>query len=91
MFDSLVLRGGEGAIVWSYHTAAVCKTWAVTKGNGGTWALSATVTRADPWKLRQTGLRFTAPRKGGFLTFPVLAVALVDASHVSATLGLPEG
>lgn len=89
MFHNLVLRGGEATIVWVYHTAAVCKSWTITQ-HGRVWNLSATVTRADPFKLRQAPLVFTAPRKGGRWCWPVVSCGFVDPTHLTATLGPPE-
>lgn len=90
MFDELTLRGAEGAIAWGYHTAAVVTAWTITKaGRSGAWALSATIARADPFKLRQPDLKFTAPRAGGFFCWPVLSVT-VEATRLAATLGPPE-
>lgn len=90
MFHDLTLRGGDGAIVWGYHTAAALRSWTLSKGAGGTWALSAVIVRADRYKLQQSPLQFTAPRKGGYFCFPVVAVAQSDARTLSATLGPPE-
>jgi hypothetical protein len=93
MFDQVTLTGGEATVVWGYHTAAVCRSWTVTKaGRVGAWALSAVVSRVDAFKLTRGGseLKFTAPRQGGYFCWPVLTITLVDASHVSATLGPPE-
>ena len=91
MFDEVTLRGVEGSIAWGYHTAAVVTAWTITKaGRGGAWALSAVVARADPFKLRQADLKFTAPRKGGYFCWPVLSVTFVEASRLAATLGPPE-
>ncbi len=90
MFDALTLHGGEATIAFVYHTAAVCKSWTIRQ-SGRAWILSAVITRADPFKLRQAPLRFVVPRKGGFLYWPVVSCALTDAAHLSATLGPPEG
>ena len=92
MFDEVTLTGAEATIVWGYRTAAVCAAWTVTKtGRAGGWLLSAVVTRADPFQLRQQvpPLKFTAPRKGGFFCWPVLTVTL-DGARLAATLGPPE-
>ena len=85
----VTLRGLEATIVWGYHTAAVCRSWTITRTPQGRWTLSAIVHRADPFQLRQAPLKFTAPRKGGFFCWPVLGVTLA-ASSLAATLGPPE-
>jgi hypothetical protein len=90
MFDELTLRGLEATIVWGYRTAAVCKSWEIIRTPGGAWALTATIARADPFQLRQAGLKFTAPRVGGFFCWPVLSLT-VGTSSILATLGAPEG
>lgn len=84
----VTLRGGEATVVHVYQTAAVCKSWTVSRSEHGHWTLSADVTRADPFRLRQSELLFRAPRKGGFFCWPVITAALVDR-HLSATLGPP--
>ena len=92
MFTGLVtLRGGEGVIVWGYHTAAVCRHWTITKSPEGAWQLQAQVQRADPFQLRQRRppLLFRAPRKGGHFCWPVLGVSCTG-STLAAALGPPE-
>lgn len=83
------MHGGEAAITWGWHTAAVCNKWSVHKSEAGAWSLVATMTRADPFKLKQRPLLFTAPRKGGRWCWPIRAVT-VGVSEVRATLGPPE-
>jgi hypothetical protein len=89
MLDQVTLHGVEATVVWGYHTAAVCKAWTVQKHESGAWTLEATLTRADAFQLRQRDLKFTAPRKGGFFCWPIVAVTLA-ASTLAATLGPPE-
>jgi hypothetical protein len=96
MFEGAVtLRGGEGAIVCGYRTAAVVKSWTVYRtaakdGAAVVWTLRAIVARADPFTLRHQGpLKFTAPRIGGYFTWPILGVTL-EASSLAAQLGPPE-
>lgn len=83
----LTLRGLEGYVAWSYHTAALCSSWTVQRQKGF-WTLRAQVTRADPFKLRQQPLEFRTPRRGGFLCWPVHTVSLSDR-QLAATLGPP--
>jgi hypothetical protein len=90
MFESLTLRGGEGAIVWGYFTAASLTSWTIQQ-TPGAWILSAVVKSADTFKLQQRSVRFTAPRKGGDLCFPVVSCQMTDATHLTATLGQPGG
>ena len=92
MIDAVTLTGLEATVVWGYHTAAVCTRWTVIrapKDAGGAWTLSATLARADAFQLRQSQLKFTAPRKGGYFCWPILSVTLT-ASNLAAVLGPPE-
>ncbi|HMJ87576.1 MAG TPA: hypothetical protein VK504_30570 [Vicinamibacterales bacterium] len=85
--QDLTLHGGEGYIAWSYHTAAVCRSWTVQRAYG-CWTLRAEVTRADPFQLRQQPLEFRMPRTGGFVCWPVMTASLIH-THLAATLGPP--
>jgi hypothetical protein len=90
MFTGTVsLSGVEATIVWGYRTAAVCKSWTAYRTEHGAWTLRAQLTRADPFSLRQAGLKFTAPRIGGFFCWPILGVT-IDRLSLAATLGPPE-
>ena len=90
MFDELVVTGGEATISWAWHTAAVCRSWRIYKSRTrAQWSLVATVTRVDPYKLQQRPLLFNAPRKGGFLCWPVKAVTVMD-KQITAALGPME-
>jgi hypothetical protein len=88
MFQALTLHGGEASIAWAWHTAAVCRTWRITRGKTE-WALVATVQRADPFKLQQRPLLFTVPRKGGHWCWPIKTVT-VQGAQLTATLGPME-
>jgi hypothetical protein len=87
--EGITLRGLEATIVWGYRTAAVCKEWTAARTPGGLWTVRATVTRADPFSLKQAGLKFTAPRIGGRFCWPVVAVTLTGSS-LAGQLGPPE-
>jgi hypothetical protein len=89
MFDDVTMRGAEAAVVWGYHTAAVCKSWTVHRTANGQWTVRADVTRADPFKLRQRDLKFTVPRVGGWFCWPIVGVS-VNANVLAATLGPME-
>ncbi len=54
------------------------------------WQLVARVTRFESFQIRQKPLYFTAPRKGGFWTFPVLEPPSVTNGVLRAFLGPPE-
>ena len=89
LFGEVTITGLEATVVWGYHTAAVCTRWRITKTAANAWTLSATLARADAFKLRQSQLKFTAPRKGGYFCWPILSVTLT-ASNLAAVLGPPE-
>jgi hypothetical protein len=85
----VTLRGQEATIVWGFRTAAVCRSWTASRTPQGRWTVRAQVQRTDPYCLRQTPLKFTAPRVGGFFCWPIVAVT-VDAQSLTAQLGPPE-
>ena len=89
MFQNLTLVGNEARISWSWHTAAVLRKWSVHKNDKNEWTLSASIDRADSFQLKQRPLFFNAPRRGGFLTWPVMAVTF-GRDTLSARLGPPE-
>lgn len=90
MFQGPVtLRGQEAAVIHVYQTAAVIRSWTVSRSAQGAWTLRAEVTRADPFRLRQAPLLFRAPRKGGYFAWPVLAATLESAHALTASLGPP--
>lgn len=84
----LTLRGLEGALIYGYHTAAVLTAWTISR-RGGQWALSATLTRSHPLYVKQRPLTFNAPRKGGYWSWPIVALSVGERS-IQATLGQPE-
>jgi hypothetical protein len=84
----LRLRGARGAIVWGHRTAVEVGTWSIAKAEG-VWWLTARPVRADPFASRQRALLFTAPRRGGFMAFPVLELFL-GPSVIRARIGPPE-
>jgi hypothetical protein len=90
LFRTVTLRGEKAArLSWGYQTAAVLRTWALSKNDKNEWTLTAGIDRADPFRLQQAPLQFTAPRPGGFFCFPVKTVQLGRESLV-ASLGPPE-
>jgi len=89
-WGDVTLTGVDATIVWGYHTAAVCRSWIVRRTPNARWILSAQITRADAYQLRQRDLKFTAPRKGGFFCWPVLTAPVLQGTTISATLGPPE-
>lgn len=90
MFQGPVtLRGQDATIVWGYHTAAVIRSWTISRTPAGHWSLQAAVRRADLFQLRQQPLKFTAPRKGGYFCWPVIGCS-ATATTLQATLGPPE-
>lgn len=95
LFQSLRVRGPQASILWGYRTAATLSGWTVSKrrdekSGKWLWSLSAKLgAQTDRFQLRQRPLLFTAPRRGGFWVWPVLAVT-VGETTISAQLGPPE-
>jgi hypothetical protein len=52
--------------------------------------LRARVQRVESFQIRQKPLYFTAPRAGGFWTFPILEPPTVQDGMLRAVLGQPE-
>lgn len=88
MFERVTIRGGPGRLLWGHRPVADLSAWTIRR-TGRTWTLSATVTRTDPFGLRQKGLLFTAPRDKGFWAWGVESVQ-IGAETLRATLGPPE-
>jgi hypothetical protein len=90
VFQGVTLHGGPASLLWGYRTAAVLTSWRITRVKRGRWALAATVSRVDPFQLRQRPLLFTAPRARGFWAWGVISLDEVTPRTISATLGPPE-
>src|SRR4030095_2616449 len=65
LLRSVDLHGADAVIVWGYQTAATVTAWRVVKARGAAWRLSATLGRSHDYLLRQVGLSFHVPRRGG--------------------------
>lgn len=93
MFRELSISGQAGAVLWGYRTAAVVGRWSLVRGsvNGSrVWTLTAAVTRASPFDLRQTPLLFSAPHDKGFWVWPLLGPPTVADRQLTARVGPPE-
>ena len=89
LFRNVAVKGeATASISWGYYTAASLRTWTISKV-GGQWSLRAGIDRADPFKLRQAPLLFTAPGPGGYFCFPIRSLTL-GKDHLAAQLGPPE-
>jgi len=89
--DGLTVRGVRGSLLWGYQDAAALGTWAIRKApNQRDWILSATVARFDAFRVRQKNLMFTAPRPGGFWSWPIVGQVQIDGAALMARLGKPE-
>lgn len=95
MFQTLLLRGIRGSILFGGRPAAVLGAWEARKSKFGKWTLSARVERSDSFQLRQIPLLFEAPRVSkprGLWLFPIVPKTIrVDGPRLSADLGPPEG
>jgi len=92
VFKTLVVRGPSATIVWGYRTAAVVSAWTVRKDGSTTpaaWTLTGRVGSVSWFELKRTPLLFTAPRKGGFWTWPILEPPTISNGTVTAKLGPP--
>jgi hypothetical protein len=89
VFKRVTLRGGAGAILWGYRTAAQVNTWAIRKRRRE-WVLTAAVGRADAFQCRQRPLLFSAPRAGGFWVWPLVGQPKIAGGTLVASLGPPE-
>lgn len=89
MFTTLALHGGAATLLWGHREAAVLGAWRIERAARGRWQLSATVTRVNPYHVRQRPLLFTAPRARGFWAWGVESVT-VGPRTLQATLGPPE-
>jgi hypothetical protein len=86
----VTLSGLSADVVWFYHTAAVCSTWRVNRGEQGYWTFSAHATRADRFQLRQRELIFRVVLNGQYQTWPVRAITLHEPTMtLSGALGPP--
>lgn len=97
MFDSLVLHGVAGEILYGYHTAAAVRGWRITKHrpdnrHDGKWRLTATIVQLDKFQLRQRPLLFTARRSDrGQWCWPLLDASVqIGTTTLVAILGPPE-
>lgn len=84
-----MLKGVKGQIKWHYHVAAHINGYTVTCSKPDRkWALRATVTQADEFRLSQEPLVFVAPHQGGEWRWPIEKLDR-DGSTVAASLGAP--
>lgn len=89
MGASIPIRGTRGAVRWAYYTAAAIEGYAVRPIGAGLWSLSATVTLADAYRLRQRPLTFAAELEHNRIwLWPILELELVDR-RLTARLGPP--
>lgn len=95
MFRTVSVGGPRGSIVFGGRPAAVLGAWKAHRGEQGPWTLTATVTQADTFRLRQIPLLFEAPRVSrprGLWCFPIVPNSITIAGgRLAATLGPPEG
>lgn len=87
----LRLRGAEAHCTLGCATAAVFRSWTVQRAGTG-WTLTGRVSRVDLFLIERgprNGLRFNAPRVGGYWSWPVQA-ATVARDTLTATLGPPD-
>lgn len=88
MAHSVTVSGVTGLLKWSYHEAGTLGAWTVAKAEG-VWTLSATVVKADAFRVSQRPLRFVAPHANGAWIWPITELQISGAS-LTAVLGPPE-
>lgn len=92
MFHAVTLRGGEGAVLSGYRTAATLTAWTITKRDGA-WSLRAVCARTDAYQLRQRNLFFSAPRARdtkGFWYWPVIPPIVIERGILITKLEHPQ-
>jgi hypothetical protein len=87
MQHNVTVRGINGAIKWSYHSAAVFNAWTVTRA-GAEWTLAGTLVSSDAYRVSQRPLRFVAPHADGQWVWPIEELQIEGAS-LTAKLGPP--
>jgi hypothetical protein len=86
--NKFVMRGAEGAVMWSYHAAASLKDWTVTADSAG-HRLTAQVVSHDAFRVSQQPLTFVVPRPTGQWTWPITSLQIAGTALI-ATVGPPE-
>lgn len=88
MFREVTVSGAVASLRWSYHQAAALRDWTLTKVAGG-FALSATITTKDTFRVSQRPLVFVVTTQDGPWRFPVQSLQ-IDGASLTATLGPKE-
>jgi hypothetical protein len=88
VFDSLIIHGGAGSLLWGHRVAVEVSAWKIARIEGR-WILRATIARIDRFSARQAPLLFTAPRVGGLWAWPIVKLDLGE-TNLRATLGPVE-
>jgi hypothetical protein len=88
MFQSVTVRGVEGALRWGYQPAGTLGAWTVTR-DGSAWTLSASIVKTDAFRVSQRPLAFEARHAHGVWRWPVQSLQIAGAS-LNAVLGPPE-
>lgn len=85
---AFTVTGGAGALHWGYHPAASVRAWTVTRDADG-WALSATLSTSDTFRLSQRPLVFEASHVHGAWRWPIRELQITGAT-LTARLGPQE-
>lgn len=89
MFRNVTITGAVATLRWAYHQAAELRTWTVTKGEAGSFALSASVVSHDAFRVTQRPLVFVVQTANGPWRFPVLSLQ-IEGVTLTASLGPKE-
>lgn len=85
---SVTIRGVEAVLRHGYHVAGTLGPWTVTRGDSG-WTLSASVIKADAFRVSQRPLAFMATHATGTWRWSVTTLQITGAS-LTAVLGPME-
>lgn len=88
MAHDIAIKGVDGSIRWSYHTAATLHGWSLERDEHGR-LLTATVTNADIFRISQRPLVFEMPHANGVTRWRIIELHISGAS-LSARLGPRE-
>jgi hypothetical protein len=86
---TLTWAGAEAQLRWGYHQAAALREWTVSRDEHGQLRLSASVVRADTFRLSQRPLVFVVHRPHGSWRWPIIELQNEGVS-LTAMLGPKE-
>lgn len=85
----LTLQGVDASLRWGYHAAATLRGWRIERDERGWGALTATVIKADTFRLSQRPLVFAAAHTKGTWRWNVTELQ-ISGAVLTARLGQRE-